>query len=218
MLCYLLNALYFKSCWSLKFNKERTVSEPFTLASGAKKQTPMMKQNGDFRYGEGTTFTALRIPYGNGAYSMTVLLPRNGKSTKDVAAELATTDWSVLLRKFSSYETDLWLPKFETKYGEKLNDILIDMGMAKAFDPTADFTAMSPDALCLSFVRQDAVIKVDEEGTEAAAVTSAGVIKNTSVETPKYVVFHADHPFLYIISEQSTGAILFAGRYGCNPK
>ena len=78
----------------------------------------------------------------------------------------------------------------------------------------ADFTPMSEDALCLSFVRQDAVIKVDEEGTEAAAVSSAGIIKNTSVGPSSYVVFHADHPFLYLITEADTGAVLFAGRYG----
>lgn len=71
---------------------------------------------------------------------------------------------------------------------------------------------MSPDALCLSFVRQDAAIKVDEEGSEAAAVSSAGVFVTSPGPTP-HAVFHADHPFLYLITEASTGAVLFAGRY-----
>ncbi|MBQ6821190.1 MAG: hypothetical protein IJP39_02105, partial [Bacteroidales bacterium] len=77
----------------------------------------------------------------------------------------------------------------------------------------ADFSAMSPNALCLSFVRQDAAIKVDEEGSEAAAVSSAGVFVTSPVPNP-HTEFHADHPFLYLITENSTGAVLFAGRYG----
>ena len=90
------------------------------------------------------------------------------------------------------------------------------MGMPSSFDGSlADFRAMSDYALCLSFVNQDAVIKVDEEGTEAAVISSAGMMKTTSVPNPEPpVVFHADSPFLYIITEKSTGAILFAGRYG----
>ena len=98
---------------------------------------------------------------------------------------------------------------------EVLLGILSKMGMPRAFDGVrADFKAMSQYALCLSFVQQDAVIKVDEEGSEAAAVSSAGMLKTTSVAPSRTVVFHADHPFLYLITESSTGAILFAGRYG----
>ena len=112
-------------------------------------------------------------------------------------------------------DVDLWLPKFETKYHIKLNDILSAMGMPSAFDDkSADFKAMSDYALCLSFVQQDAVIKVDEEGTEAAAVSAAGMMKATSVGPGERVVFHADHPFIYLITESSSGAVLFAGRYG----
>ena len=109
---------------------------------------------------------------------------------------------------------DLWLPKFETNYHIKLNDLLSEMGMPNAFDGSkADFLAMSDYALCLSFVQQDAAIKVDEEGTEAAAVSSAGMMKNTSEGFDSFATFHADHPFLYLITESSTGAVLFAGRY-----
>ena len=215
MLCYLLNALYFKGSWAEKFNKERTVNEKFTQANGYTAQLPMMKTYKEFRYGEGTTFRAVRLPYGNGAYSMTVLLPKSGKKLTDVTAELKTSDWKAVEKKMYLSEVDLWLPRFQVKFGIKLNDILSDLGMPSAFDPLrADFSPMSVDALCLSFVRQDAFIKVDEEGTEAAAVSSAGIIKNTSVGPSSYVVFHADQPFLYLITEADTGAVLFAGRYG----
>ena len=109
---------------------------------------------------------------------------------------------------------NLWLPPFEAKYHIKLNDILCNMGMPRSFSPRADFKPMSPDALWLSFVQQDAVIKVDEEGTEAAAITSAGMLGATAVaEPPRVINFHCDHPFLYLITESSTGTILFAGKY-----
>ena len=101
----------------------------------------------------------------------------------------------------------------ETKYSKKFNDILSEMGMPSAFSAiAADFKAMSDAALCLSFVTQDAVIKVDEEGTEAAVVSSAGMMA-TSAGPGEHIVFHADHPFLYLITENSTGAIIFAGKY-----
>ena len=95
-----------------------------------------------------------------------------------------------------------------------LNKILSEMGMPTAFTPSANFKAMSKFAHYLSFVQQDAAIKVDEEGTEAAAVSVAGMMKTTAVAPGKPVVFHAERPFLYLITESSTGAVLFAGRYG----
>ena len=142
----------------------------------------------------------------------------------DIIGEIKKADWNSLRKGMGISEVDLWLPRFETKFGIKLNDILTAMGMPRVFDDTrADFSAMSPDALCLSFVRQDAAIKVDEEGSEAAAVSSAGVFATSAGPTPHAVfhadhpflyLIHADHPFLYLITEASTGAVLFAGRYG----
>ena len=213
MLAYLLNALYFKSKWTSEFQKTASVDKPFTDESGTISTVKMMRQTRDFRYTETEVFQAVRLPYGNGAFSMTVLLPLSGHTVYDVCAALKTGGLSFMdAMRFD--EVDLWLPRFETKFGIKLNDILSEMGMPSSFDgERADFTAMSTFALCLSFVRQDAAIKVDEEGTEAAAVSSAGMMKNTSVGPGKTIVFHADHPFLYLITEQSTGAVLFAGRY-----
>ena len=167
-----------------------------------------------YNYTENDVFKAVTIPYGNGVYSMTVLLPVGSHKVADICAFLKKTSWDGLRRKMDQCEVDLWLPKFETKYHIKLNDILSDMGMPRAFDEAlADFKAMSDFALCLSFVQQDAVIKVDEEGTEAAAVSSAGMMKETAYMPGDRVVLHADHPFLYLISESSSGAVLFAGRF-----
>ena len=112
---------------------------------------------------------------------------------------------------------NVWLPPFESKYHIQLNDILCDMGMPRSFGPAAQFKPMSDDALWLSFVQQDAVIKVDEEGTEAAAITSAGMLGATAIpEPPRVIDFHCDHPFLYLITENSTGTILFAGKFSGN--
>lgn len=213
MLAYLLNALYFKSQWKDKFDKSATADETFTNESGVKGKVKMMKREKECAYGKADLFQAVRIPYGNGAFSMTVLLPRSGVKVADISAALAKSNGAILDGIFYSCDVDLWLPKFETTFRIKLNDILSDMGMPLAFQKSADFKAMSEYALCLSFVQQDAVIKVDEEGTEAAAISSAGMMKATAVGPQQSVVFHADHPFLYLITENSTGAVLFAGRY-----
>ena len=209
---YLLNAMYFKSQWAKKFEKKNTSPEDFTRSGGEKAKVPMMKQNKKFAYSENESFQSVRLPYGNGAYSMVVLLPRAGRSDKDITAYLKQTDWNVFLRQMDLCEVDLWLPKFETTYHIDLEEVLSAMGMPLAFNPSAaDFSAMAQPSPYLSAVTQDAIVKVDEEGTEAAVVSKAHFGK-TEAAYPS-AVFHADHPFLYVIVEKSTGVVLFAGRY-----
>ena len=213
-LAYLVNALYFKSEWGEKFPKGKTGNETFTSEKGGKGKVKMMKLDGKtFSYGENDLCQAVCLPYGNGNYAMTVLLPRNGHTVREVTASLIQ-DGDI--RLWGRAEVDLWLPRFETKYHIKLNDILCNLGMPRSFDPSrADFLAMCDKASHVDFVQQDAAIKVDEEGTEAAAVTVIGMELTAAFphETPPKVVFHADHPFLYLITETSTGAVLFAGKY-----
>ena len=213
ILAYLLNALYFKGQWKDKFSKSRSAEETFTNEAGTKSQVTMMKTEKKFPYAENDIYQAVNLPYGNGAYAMTVLLPKKGHTVADISATLRKSDWDGIRYGFDNCEVDLWLPRFETKYNIKLNDLLSTMGMPDSFDPAkADFKAMSGDALCLSFVQQHAAIKVDEEGTEAAAVSSAGMLKEAAMPMDN-AVFHADHPFLYLITESSTGVVLFAGRF-----
>lgn len=213
-LAYLMNAMYFKSQWKEKFPKGNTSKEAFTTEGGARISVDMMKNNEDFMYQENDDFSAVCLPYGNGAYSMTVILPEKGKTLSEVVQTLDGSSWNAFIRSMVRCNVDIWLPKFETKYHIKLNDILSAMGMPSSFDAGfADFKAMSDYALCLSFVQQDAIIKVDEEGSEAAVVSSAGMVP-TSVGPGTRVVFHADRPFLYLITETTTGAVLFAGKYG----
>ena len=211
MLAYHLNALYFKSQWKYPFDKKATGVETFTNENGAKKDVIMMKQECLYPYVENDIFKAAKLPYGNGAYSMVVMLPNYGHSVSDITAELCKTDWhNVFAYTMRNSKVNLWLPKFETDSDIQLNEILKTMGMPKSFSAAADFKALSDYSAYLAFVKQVATITVDESGTEAAAVSGAGTL---TASIPKEVELHANHPFLYIIAEQSTGAVLFAGRY-----
>lgn len=212
MVSLLMNAMYFKSQWKEIFPAINTSKESFTNESGVKKTVPMMKNSKKFEYQCNEVFRAVRLPYGNGAFSMMVILPVEGKTLKDVTSHLNENVWSEFVKSMVNCVVNLWLPKFETNTHMDLNDILSTMGMPSAFDPIkADFKAMSNNPMFLSLVKQDAVIKVDEEGAEAAVVSSA---KGEMANAPgDHVFFHADQPFLYLITESSTGAIIFAGKY-----
>lgn len=213
MLAYLLNAVYFKSQWKEKFNKGNTVKESFTQEGGASTTVQMMRTGEKFLYQDNDMFQAVRLPYGNGVFSMYVILPAEGKTISDVTGFISGEYWNKFVRSMVMCDVDLWLPKFETNFEISLNRLLSDMGMPSSFIAgKADFTAMSNSAMCLSFVKQKAAIKVDEDGTEAAAVSVAGMV--TAAAPGQHVVFHADHPFLYMITETTSGAILFAGKYG----
>lgn len=210
----LMNALYFKSKWANTFEKSATSDEDFTDESGVKSRQKMMKQEKRFAYTWNDVCHAVRLPYGNGAFSMVVVLPDEGRTVSDATAYLKKTGWQALAGSMSHREVELWLPRFETKYEAELNDMLGQLGMPTAFTPMADFSAMTQHPVYIGFIKQKAIIKVDEEGSEAAAV-SIGGMKATSVgpDPDGRVIFHADRPFLYFITENSSGAILFSGRY-----
>ena len=212
---YLLNAIYFKGAWAEKFSKANTKDEDFTTAQGTTK-VPMMQQEHAFNYGENELCQALRLPYGNGAYSMTILLPREGKSVDDVLRTLDAASWQRNYQWLGNAIVNVKLPRFESKTDVSLKEIMSALGMPDAFDASkAEFPGFCNTSTCIDMMKQVARIKLDEEGTEAAAVTVIGM-KVTSVAEPKEplrVNFHATRPFLYVISEQSTGAIFFIGRY-----
>ena len=210
--CYIMDALYFMSEWSTPFPQGKTSKESFTRQDGTQTQVQMMKNTLKTGYWENETMQAVTLVYGNGAFSMTVLLPVPGKNVSDVTAFLKSDNRSIHPARC---EVDLWLPKFETNYGITLNSILSDMGMATAFSSLeADFSAMCKNPLFVSFILQKAAIKVEEKGTEAAAVSIAGMYRTAiAPEQTNKAVFHANRPFLYLITETSTGAVLFAGKY-----
>jgi len=211
-LMYLLNAIYFKGIWTSQFDKKQTQKRSFTYENGSVKQVDMMQQKAEFNYSENETMQLVELPYGNQAFSMMVLLPKAGKRLIDINAQLQDGNtWNNLNSRLRSAMVDLQLPRFRTEYNIRLNDLLTDMGMDIAFSPgVADFSRMSDLEAFISFVDQFTYISTDEEGTEAAAVTVVGV-ELTSAGPPQEIAFHANRPFLYLIRERSTGAILFMG-------
>ena len=230
MVSYLLNAIYFKADWASKFDPKNTKNETFTTENdNSSTDIPMMHQNVLISYLKTDTYSAIILPYGTGLWNMTVLLPEKGKTTDDVIKEVAQS--SILNNPgwcetggnyFEGYEVDLKLPRFETSSDtDKLEDGLIGlmkkMGINRAFeDGLAEIPNMCEQPVYIEMMRQKAKIKVNEEGSEAAAVTVAGM-KNSSmgsepIEYPK-ATFHANRPFVYVIRENSSGVILFVGKF-----
>ncbi len=203
---YLLDALYFKGEWTHKFNAEETRR---CLFDNEKKEAQMMHQRSDFSYTENKVYQSIILPYGNMAYQMTIFLPLWNKTFDDVINELKNSeDWQ---SGYGPCNVDLYLPKFETSTDLRLEDIMKSLGMSNAFEGGYGFNDFCDENVFISMMKQAAKIKLDEEGTEASAVTVIEAGKSVSI--PRYAEFVADHPFLYIISERSTGAIFFIGQY-----
>ena len=210
---YLLNAIYFKGTWAEKFDKDNTKDETFK-GYCADKQVPMMHQEHEFNYAETDDCQALCLPYGNLAYRMTILLPKEGKTINDVLKNLTAESWERYQFMDRAY-VDLKLPRFESTTDVGLNDIMSALGMPRAFDPyLAEFPNFCNVPTFIGMMKQVAKIKLNEEGTEAAAVTVIGEYASAiEPSEPQHVQFFANRPFLYVISEQSTGAIFFIGQY-----
>ena len=223
---YLLNAIYFKADWSSKFDPQNTKTETFTTENGSV-QLPLMHQDVLINYVKNDTYAAVSIPYSNGYWNMTVMLPEEGKTTDDIISLLAEKGWRAdymdnPMSEARNYEVDLKLPRFETrsdtdelKEGNGLIGLLQKMGIRLAFDHDfAEIPNMCDMLVHIGMMRQKAAIKVNEEGSEAAAVTVAGMVVNSvgPINYPK-ATFHANRPFVYVIRENSSGVILFVGKF-----
>ena len=143
---------------------------------------------------------------------MTILLPKEGKSISDVANTLTKETWQ-RYQWMGNAIVDVKLPRFESQSDVDLKKVMALLGMPKAFSPAAEFPDFCNMSTYIGLMKQVAKIKLNEEGTEAAAVTVIGMIKTSIPSEPQHVNFHATRPFLYVISEQSTGAIFFIGQY-----
>jgi serpin B len=208
----LTNAIYFKGTWAKEFSKKATQEAPFHLSEKRQVQAALMSQKGNFRYAEADGVQLLELPYAGDDLSMLVLLPKKIEGLADLEPNLTAENlsrWSEGLRK---REVQLFLPRFKLTSQFRLGEVLAAMGMKQAFGPAADFSGMSPsDDLMISEVVHKAFVDVNEEGTEAAAAT--GVIVRVTAALPhEPVVFRADHPFVFAIRDNRSGAILFLGR------
>jgi serpin B len=217
---YLLNAIYFKGIWMLKFDEKETKDETFDHGGAEKRllTLPMMHQEKQLYYMEDDNWQVLKLPYGNGAYRMTLLLPQPGKELEKEIQNLTVENWEKYQWNREEAIVDVKLPRFESNTSIDLKGVMSALGMPKAFTPEAEFPNFCNVPTYIGLMKQVARIKVNEEGTEAAAITIIGE-KATSVGSePKHVKFHANRPFLYIISEESTGAIFFMGQFMGNTR
>ncbi|HEV8358227.1 MAG TPA: serpin family protein [Gemmatimonadales bacterium] len=209
---FLINAIYFKGSWRVAFDPAKTRTAAFHAADGTTQQVPtMVLEPSPLRYGGTEDAEVVELLYGNGAFAMTLVLPRSGKTLGDLVAGLDTAQWNRWTATVHEAEIGLTLPRFQLEYQRRLNDDLSALGMRIAFDDRrADFTRMAdvaPERLYLTKVIQKTFVDVNEEGTEAAAATSVG-IGVTSLPMTVAV----DRPFLFAIRERLSGTILFLGQ------
>lgn len=218
-LAYILNSIYFKADWTSAFDKEDTTPADFTTSEGKKLQLPMMHKQDDVQYLESEDMKVVAMSYGGGAYSMYVLLPDEGKLLADIIGNLGAEKWAQLVKEMKNtvMGVDIMMPKYETETDTDLASVLTTMGMRTAFTNEADYGNMLQTGdIYFDLMKQKARIEVSEEGTKAAAATIAGQVtldEGGTDQEPQLPTFHATRPFLYIIMEQTTGAIFFMGIY-----
>ncbi|MGA2179050.1 MAG: serpin family protein [Verrucomicrobiota bacterium] len=211
----LANAIYFKGKWAEPFDKSQTKPRDFHLSKGGEKQVPMMRQSRTFSYQEGDGFQAVRLPYAGDRLQMYLFLPATNSSPQKLLANFNSESWhNKILPQFSDRKGMLVFPKFKLDYNILLNDSLEALGMKCAFvEGEADFSRMvDNDNLFITMVKQKSFVDVNEEGTEAAAVTTVMLSDSVmSLRPPKPFEMIVDRPFLFVIDDDSTKSVLFMG-------
>ncbi len=211
----LVNAVYFKGKWAHPFKPAKTKPEPFHVSPARTVNAPTMAQTEDLRYADLDTFQLLELPYAGGALSMLVLLPKDPAGLPALEAALTAENLARWKERLAETNVQLFLPRFKTTAQFRLDDALQALGMPEAFAPgKADFSGMDgrPGWLFIGAVIHKAFVDVAEEGTEAAAATAVSMKCMALPPPPRQAVFRADHPFVFLIQENETGAILFIGR------
>lgn len=203
------NAIYFKGQWAEPFNPSRTTEREFHLASGEKVKHLMMSRSGRFGHLNADGFQAIRLPYHGDTMSMYLFLPDETRFD-DFVASLSVGKWENWMNGFSPVHGQVTLPRFKFDYDQSLKQALTQMGMAVCFDPKhADFRGIAPEVpLWIDDVIHKTFIEVNEEGTEATAVT--GVIMPTSAPVQQFELV-LDRPFVFAIRDEHTGVLLFLG-------
>lgn len=216
LIMYLMNAVYFKGRWQDEFRPQATRPRTFH-APGGDVQRPMMSRTGSYGWMQGEGFQAVRLPYRGGRFSMYVLLPDSGQSLAQLRGRLSAEAWRGWMTRFAPRDVMLTMPRYRLNLESRLNQPLAAMGMGEAFDPNAArFGAMlgaeylARQNAYVGEAKQKVFIEVNEEGTEAAAVT--GVEMRATSMPPPPLAFTVDRPFVLAIRDDQTGALLFVGQ------
>ena len=213
---YLINAIYFNAPWKYEFDKTETYSGNFELSGGSSHQVDYMRVSGNFQYSYNEDFTAVELPYGDSAFSMVVMLPAHGSTVSELIAGMDIEKWKNSFDNSRLTGVQVDLPKFKYDFKELLNEPLKNLGLGVAFSPDeANFTRITPPGdIWISRVIHQSFIDVQEEGTEAAAATIVEMNKLSAGGGASAIPFKTDRPFIYLIKENSTGAIVFLGKVG----
>jgi serpin B len=212
MLLVLLNAIYFKGNWQTAFDQRLTDDHPFMLANGRRKMLPMMRRSGTWSFFTDGLLAGISLPYGSGRLQMDLFLPGDQDSLERLLGRLNETNWHSWLSRFRRAEGMLMMPRFKLEHETQLNRVLAALGMGRAFTRRAEFSGISRTGpLSIDEVKHKTYIDVNEEGTEAAAVTSVGIRLTGLVMQDRRFTMIVDHPFFFTIRDNQSGAILFMG-------
>lgn len=210
-LMFLINATYFKGNWKYQFDKKDTYKSSFYAETGDI-ECDFMQRKLHANVYNGDSLSLLELPYGRGNFQMVILLPNNEYSVQDILQGLHSENLSRWLANSSEIkDLNVNIPKFKFEYEKKLNDVLIDLGLGNAFSPgQADFSKIiDGTGLFISEVKHKTFVEVNEEGTEAAAVTSVAIELTAIIEDQYFTV---NRPFVFAIREKYTNSILFIGK------
>lgn len=209
---FLVNAIWFKGMWTSSFDPKNTMEKNFYCPGGKTVTASFMQQEHTFSYYRNDLFAMAEMPYGQGNYAMLVLLPNQGKTINEILNSLNSQNWNEWKTGLQEKKLRIEFPKLKFTYKITLNQVLSKMGMGIAFTDDADFSGINPaEDLLISKVLHHSFLEVNEEGTEAAAVTVVEVGVTSAPVEPEVIPFIVNKPFLFAIHERSTGAILFMG-------
>jgi serpin B len=214
----LTNTIYFKAEWEMQFNPDITKKDDFWMTTENKTEVQMMYQKSYFGYMENDDIQVLEMRYKGEALSMFVILPKKIDGLCDLESHLSSETLNKWTSNIKRKEVRVYMPKFKTTQDLNLKKILVSMGLADAFSLNADFSGMEPKKeLYITDAVHKAFIEVDEAGTEAAAATAVGIGMKTALPIEEPPVFRADHPFFFVIRNNTTESIIFMGRLA-NPR
>lgn len=206
---FLINAIYFKADWQYQFDKSLTEEKTFYTSNNNAIEVPMMTTEASLNWANNNYGQIVELPYGRGKFSMLLILPKEG--VDELILGMTTSKVNDWIQEMNSYKIKVKLPKFEFSYKTMLNETLQQMGLLQAFQDNANFSKISDVSIQISKVLHKTYIKTDEEGSEAAAVTSVG-FGITSVGPNQTMNITFNKPFVFIIREKDTNTILFAGK------